>query len=107
MNKEYDEILMKYIIDYVKINKVPPTLDLMLNNLIGVTSKSVLQYHLKRLVNRGLLVQKNIKGYYFPTCLDGKSYSITEHQINEILNLIKTYDIYENVKTILLKLDEY
>ena len=70
VDKDYDNRLLAYITNYVEEVGVPPTVDLMIENVEGLTSKSTVFHHLQKMVNNGLLVQKNVKGYYYPTSLD-------------------------------------
>ena len=58
------------LLSYTRNNGVPPTVDQMLANVEGKKSKSTIHARLKNLVNAGLLVQKNVKGYYYPTSID-------------------------------------
>lgn len=60
--EDYNERLMAYLEDYVRENKVPPTLDSILENVEGISSKSSLQARLQKLEIAGLVVQKNDKG---------------------------------------------
>lgn len=73
MYRDYNDRLMDYIIEQVRENKVPPSLDSMLDNVSGVQSKSTLHNRLQALVKEGVLVQKNKKGYYYPTCFENET----------------------------------
>lgn len=66
---DYNSRLLKYITEYTKTNKVPPSVDLMVENVKGKKSKSTIYHRLQKMVQEGLLVQKNVKGYYYPTSL--------------------------------------
>lgn len=103
-DKDYDKRLMKYIIHYTKQNRVPPTLELMLENVEGITSKSTLYNHLKKLTSVGLLVQKNVKGYYYPTCLDENTFIIKESLVKDIINCLKDLPQSDNHLNILIRL---
>ena len=65
----YNERLLNYITEYVRKEGVPPTVDMMIENVEGKSSKSTVFIRLKQLVEEGYLVQKNIKGYYYPTSI--------------------------------------
>ena len=67
---DYNERLVAYITDYTHKNGVPPSVEMMLSNVPGKKSKSTIFTRLRKLVNAGILVQKNIKGYYYPTSID-------------------------------------
>lgn len=66
---DYNLKLLEYITEYVKTNKIPPSVDLMIENVEGKKSKATVYRRLQELVQEGLLVQKNVKGYYYPTSL--------------------------------------
>ena len=68
-NISYNKRLLDYITEYVRKEGVPPTVDMMIENVEGKSSKSTVFLRLKQLVNEGYLVQKNIKGYYYPTSI--------------------------------------
>lgn len=70
--EDYDNRLMEYLISYIRENRVPPPLDLILKNVSGISSKSSLQRRLKKLEEGGLVRQKNDKGYYYPTSLEDR-----------------------------------
>ena len=70
IHEDYNERLIAYITTYTRNNGVPPTVDQMMANVEGKKSKSTIHARLKKLVNAGLLVQKNVKGYYYPTSID-------------------------------------
>lgn len=70
IHDNYNKRLIAYITLYTRNNGVPPTVDQMLANVEGKKSKSTIHARLKNLVNAGLLVQKNVKGYYYPTSID-------------------------------------
>lgn len=69
---EYDERLLNYITEYTREVGVPPTVDQMVEHVHGLTSKSSVHNHLKKMVSLNLLNQKNMKGYYYPTSLEIK-----------------------------------
>lgn len=71
----YDKNVLSYITEYTKEHKVPPTIDQIIENVPDRTSKSTVHYRLQRMVEAGLLTQKNVKGYYYPTSLDYKMLS--------------------------------
>ena len=73
---DYNERLVAYITDYTHKNGVPPSVEMMLSNVPGKKSKSTIFTRLRKLVNAGLLVQKNVKGYYYPTSIDLDEISI-------------------------------
>ena len=68
----YDKNVLSYITEYTKEHKVPPTIDSIIANVPDRKSKSTVHYRLQRMVEAGLLTQKNDKGYYYPTSLDYK-----------------------------------
>lgn len=67
---DYNERLVAYITDYTHKNGVPPSVEMMLSNVSGKKSKSTIFTRLRKLVDAGILVQKNVKGYYYPTSID-------------------------------------
>lgn len=73
---DYSDRLLAYITDYVRKEGVPPTIDMMISNVKGRSSKSTVFLRLQKMVDKGLLVQKNIKGYYYPTSIDTKEISV-------------------------------
>lgn len=81
---DYDSRLLKYITEYAKTNGVPPSVDLMIENVEGKTSKSTVYHRLQGLVQEGLLVQKNVKGYYYPTSLITEEILIPKTLVNII-----------------------
>lgn len=82
-NDNYDERLIEYITQYVRNEGVPPTVDMMLENVEGKKSKSTVFNRLQKMVDAGLLVQKNKKGYYYPTSIDTKEVSIPKFLLKE------------------------
>lgn len=76
MDDNYNERLLKFITDYTRSNGVPPTLELMIQNVEGRTSKSTLHRRLKKMVSVGLLVQKGKLGLYYPTSIDDREVSV-------------------------------
>lgn len=88
---DYDSRLLAYITKYVEEVGVPPTVDLMVANVEGLTSKSTVFHHLQKMVDVGLLVQKNVKGYYYPTSLDvDKSVTIPKSFLKRVeLDMVK------------------
>lgn len=83
INDDYSERLLTYITDYVRKVGVPPTIDMMLENVEGKASKSTVFNRLQKMVNAGLLTQKNIKGYYYPTSIDLKEVSVPKFILKE------------------------
>lgn len=73
---DYDERLLAYITNYVRQEGVPPTVDMMIANVEGRSSKSTVFLKLQKMVDAGLLVQKNVKGYYYPTSIDVQEVSV-------------------------------
>ena len=69
IHDDYSERLLDYITDYVRKEGVPPTVDMMIQNVPGKSSKSTVYNRLQKMVDDGLLIQKNIKGYYYPTSI--------------------------------------
>ena len=69
---EYDKKLMSYIETYTRDVGVPPTIDQIIENVGELSSKSSVHARLTKLVYAGLLTQKNVKGYYYPTALESK-----------------------------------
>lgn len=86
---DYDKRLLRYIEDYTREVGVPPTLDSMIDNVYGITSKSTLHNHLQNMVESGLLVQKNVKGYYYPTSIDLCEVSVPKVLLKEACNCLK------------------
>lgn len=86
----YDERLLNYITEYTRKVGVPPTVDLMVENVEGRTSKSTVHLHCKKMVDEGLLVQKNIKGYYYPTSIEYKEVSVPRYLLNAICNRLES-----------------
>ena len=82
-NDDYNERLLDYITKYVRNEGVPPTIDLMIENVEGKTSKSTVFGRLQRMVDVGLLVQKNKKGYYYPTSIDTNEVSVPKFLLEE------------------------
>lgn len=82
-NDDYDDRLLKYITEYVRKEGVPPTIDMMIKNVEGRSSKCTLHNRLQKMVNSGLLVQKNIKGYYYPTSIDMEEVSIPKFLLEQ------------------------
>ena len=80
---EYDQNLMEYIETYTREVGVPPTVDQMIENVGEISSKSSVFAHLKKLEAAGLLVQKNAKGYYYPTSLENDEVMIPKNLITE------------------------
>lgn len=76
INDDYSERLLAYITDYVRRVGVPPTVDMMIENVEGKTSKSTVFARLQKMVDANLLTQKNVKGYYYPTSIDIKEVSV-------------------------------
>lgn len=83
INDDYEERLLAYITQYVRKEGVPPTVDMMIENVEGKTSKSTVFNRLQRMVDAGLLVQKNKKGYYYPTSIDMKEVSVPKFLLEE------------------------
>ena len=81
---DYNLKLLEYITEYVKTNKIPPSVDLMIENVEGKKSKATVYRRLQELVQEGLLVQKNVKGYYYPTSLITEEILIPKTLINII-----------------------
>lgn len=81
---DYNLKLLEYITEYVKTNKIPPSVDLMIENVEGKKSKSTVYHRLQGLVQEGLLVQKNVKGYYYPTSLITEEILIPKILVNTI-----------------------
>ena len=95
--KDYDFKILEYITDYTRQNKVPPTIDLILENVPERSSKSTIHNHLKKMVKVGLLSQKNVKGYYYPTSLEDiplteDSWFLRNHHPKEFSNIWITAD---------------
>lgn len=82
-NDDYSERLLAYITDYVRKVGVPPTVDMMIANVKGRSSKSTVFGRLQKMVDAGLLVQKNTKGYYYPTSIDSKEVSVPRFLLEE------------------------
>lgn len=80
---DYDNRLLKYITDYTRENKVPPSLDMIIENVPGRTSKSTIFNKLQKMVDANLLVQKNKKGYYYPTSLETKEVTVPLYLLKE------------------------
>lgn len=90
---DYDERLLTYITDYVRKEGVPPTIDTMIANVNGRSSKSTVFIKLQKMVDAGLLVQKNAKGYYYPTSIDTKEVSVPRFLLKEAcVQLAKSTD---------------
>lgn len=98
---EYNSRLLKYMTEYVREVGVPPTVDLMIENVEGKRSKSTVYNRLQRMVDAGLLVQKNEKGYYYPTSIDMKEVSIPKFLLEQACEkLIENPENAELVKRI-------
>lgn len=69
MLTEKDYALLDFIIKYTLKNKVPPTIDSIINETGLLKSKSSVYNHLQKLCDYRLLEQKNILGIYYPTGL--------------------------------------
>lgn len=87
-NDNYDERLIEYITQYVRNEGVPPTVDMMLENVEGKKSKSTVFNRLQKMVDAGLLVQKNKKGYYYPTSIDMKEVSVPKFLLKEAIEAL-------------------
>lgn len=83
IDDNYDERLLTYITNYVRKEGVPPTVDMMLANVEGRSSKSTIFNKLQKMVRAGLLVQKNVKGYYYPVSIDTKEISVPRFLLEE------------------------
>ena len=98
---DYDERLLRYITEYTRDIGVPPTLDQMISNVEGISSKSTLYYRLQNMVRGKLLVQKNVKGYYYPTSIDLAEVSIPKYLLSmACTELIKQPENASLVKSI-------
>lgn len=101
IHDDYSERLLDYITDYVRKEGVPPTVDMMIQNVSGKSSKSTVYNRLQKMVDDGLLIQKNIKGYYYPTSIDTQEVSIPKHILERACKeLIKNPDNIKLVKII-------
>lgn len=80
---DYDKRLLQYITEYTRNNKVPPSLDMIIENVPGRASKSTVFNKLQKMVDAKLLVQKNKKGYYYPTSLETKEVSVPLYLLKE------------------------
>lgn len=101
IHDDYSERLLDYITDYVRKEGVPPTVDMMIQNVSGKSSKSTVYNRLQKMVDNGLLIQKNIKGYYYPTSIDTQEVSIPKYILERACNeLIKNPDNIKLVKII-------
>lgn len=86
--EDYDDRLMEYLITYVREHRVPPSLDSIILNVHGISSKSSLQHRLQKLEHAGLVRQKNNKGYYYPTILDDKEVLIPRYLITKACEIL-------------------
>ena len=55
--KEYDKRLLSFVREYNAVNHFPATLNVMLENLPEIKSKSTVHLHLQKLVQMGYLKQ--------------------------------------------------
>lgn len=86
--EDYDKRLMEYLISYTREHRVPPPLDLILTNVSGLSSKSSLQNRLQKLEKAGLLRQKNVKGYYYPTSLEDKEVLVPLSMLTKVCEIL-------------------
>lgn len=86
---DYNSRLLEYITEYARTNGVPPSVDLMIENVEGKRSKSTVYNRLQELVQEGLLVQKNVKGYYYPTSLITEEILIPKILVDTIYKYLK------------------
>lgn len=84
IDDDYSERLLDYITQYVRREGVPPTVDMMIENVEGKTSKSTVFNRLQKMVEEGLLVQKNKKGYYYPTSIDTEEVSVPKFLLEDV-----------------------
>ena len=104
MYDDYDERLLEYIENYVRINGVPPTLDDMIVNVPGKTSKSTIHARLKKMVEAGDLIQKNKKGYYYPASIDNHEVLVPVYVIENIISALpKNHPMIKTLNNILKK----
>lgn len=64
--KEYDKRLLSFVREYNAVNHFPATLNVMLENLPEIKSKSTVHLHLQKLVQMGYLKQVGKNGAYIP-----------------------------------------
>lgn len=64
--KEYDKRLLAFVREYNTVNHFPATLNVMLENLPEIKSKSTVHLHLQKLVQMGYLKQVGKNGAYIP-----------------------------------------
>ena len=105
--KDYDDRLMEYITNYTREIGVPPSLDSMIENVDGITSKSTIHTHLKKLVEEGLLVQKNKRKYYYPTSIDMGEILLPKYLLNKIIDTLskddKNKDLINKIQTYIIE----
>lgn len=84
----YDERLLNFITEYTRQIGVPPSIDTILENVEGKKSKSTIYNRLQKMVRNGLLTQKNMKGYYYPTSLECKEILIPQTLLIEACRIL-------------------
>lgn len=81
--------LLCYITEYTRENKIPPTTNLMVREVKGITGKSSLYKHLGILTKRGDLTRRGEYKCYYPTSLEKNEIFVPKKLVNETMAVLK------------------